>query len=141
MTNDKEVPIEVLVIDRAWVNEDNKGLISYILVDPDDIDHELVTPRGSNLGKLLLKEINEVAQEREDNRIAAILEANGGTTSGEFVSHPYGSAGDDTDEVRHSGGYRAAIPVRLVGDGTFIPLQDVNGRVRGPREGGGVSPW
>lgn len=98
--------IQVLTIERAWLEKPSSDRVNYVVVDPDETHHELVTPRGSALGKILLKEIREVeldeAQEAEDTAAAdrdIPRPANVRDLASGIAAHPYGSAGDDSGEV------------------------------------------
>lgn len=129
----KNEPIATLCIDQAWVDEKDKSLIAYNLVDPDDVDHVLVTPRSSKLGKLLLKEIKEVESEKRalDQEVKPVDVVTPWLVGAPSMAvapdaHPYGSAGDDTSESS------TTPPVAR----SFLA-----GRYRGGVQGGGVSPW
>jgi hypothetical protein len=132
--------IAVLTIERAWLEKPSSNRVNYVLIDPDETEYELVTPRGSTLGKLLLKEIREVeleeaqeaedaVSEQEDLPYRDVRKATG--LGNKITSHPYGSAGDDSQEVRFdvrnpvgdhgvvSGRFQSDGSVRLTSDVTY----------------------
>lgn len=78
--------IDQLLLDRAWVtSEPDRGggsgiieLVHYVLIDPGDEEHELVTPRRSRLGQILEAEIDKCQEAESGQQLGSSVEADSG---------------------------------------------------------------